>query len=156
MRYSRIWSGHARAACIVPPTERRLNFFDSSILPNLPLPVVGLWKQPLNKSEHSFRPELHPQYVLLGPWVESKARQEVEQEDFELHHPLGECRGNCAKITNDAGNCQRLSQNSMFLLRSGCRESPAARIQDPLRPLARRRQSPDHPLRRRLRLAQDE
>ena len=30
-----------------------------------------------------------PQYVLLGPWVESKARQEVEQEDFELHHPLG-------------------------------------------------------------------
>ena len=45
-------------------------------------------------SKHNFesssnRYELHPQYVLLGPWVESKARQEVEQEDFELHHPLG-------------------------------------------------------------------
>jgi len=34
--------------------------------------------------------ELGDQYVLLGPWVESKARQEVEQEDFELHHPLGQ------------------------------------------------------------------
>ena len=34
--------------------------------------------------------ELGDQYVLLGPYVESKARQEVEEEDFPFHHPLGQ------------------------------------------------------------------
>ena len=29
------------------------------------------------------------QYVCLGPYVEMKARAEVEEEDFPLHHPLG-------------------------------------------------------------------
>ncbi len=34
--------------------------------------------------------ELGDQYVLLGPWVEWKAKQEVEEEDFPYHHPLGQ------------------------------------------------------------------
>ena len=34
--------------------------------------------------------ELGDQYVLLGPYFESKARQEVEEEDFPFHHPLGQ------------------------------------------------------------------
>ncbi len=34
--------------------------------------------------------ELGDQYVLLGPYVEMKAKQEVEEEDFPYHHPLGQ------------------------------------------------------------------
>lgn len=34
--------------------------------------------------------ELGDQYVLLGPYVEQKARQEIEEEDFPFHHPLGQ------------------------------------------------------------------
>ena len=34
--------------------------------------------------------ELGDQYVLLGPYYEMKARQEVEEEDFPFHHPLGQ------------------------------------------------------------------
>lgn len=34
--------------------------------------------------------ELGDQYVLLGPYFESKARTEVEEEDFPFHHPLGQ------------------------------------------------------------------
>ena len=30
------------------------------------------------------------QYVCLGPYVESKARAEIEEEDFPPHHPLGQ------------------------------------------------------------------
>ena len=41
-------------------------------------------------------------------------------------------------------------------IRSGRRTAAAARVPDPLRPLARRRQPPDRPLRRRLGRAQDE
>jgi hypothetical protein len=37
--------------------------------------------------------ELGDQYVLLGPYFEQKARQEVEEEDFPFHHPLGQVRG---------------------------------------------------------------
>ena len=29
------------------------------------------------------------QYVCIGPYVEMKARAEVEEEDFPPHHPLG-------------------------------------------------------------------
>ena len=29
------------------------------------------------------------QYICVGPYVEMKARAEVEEEDFPLHHPLG-------------------------------------------------------------------
>ena len=34
--------------------------------------------------------ELGDQYVLLGPYFEMKARQEIEEEDFPFHHPLGQ------------------------------------------------------------------
>uniref|UniRef100_A0A3S6C4S9 Glycogen [starch] synthase n=1 Tax=Tigriopus japonicus TaxID=158387 RepID=A0A3S6C4S9_TIGJA len=34
--------------------------------------------------------ELGDQYVLLGPYFEFKAKQEVEEEDFPYHHPLGQ------------------------------------------------------------------
>ena len=34
--------------------------------------------------------ELGDQYILLGPYVEMKARQEIEEEDFPFHHPLGQ------------------------------------------------------------------
>ena len=34
--------------------------------------------------------ELGDQYILLGPYVEFKAKQEVEEEDFPYHHPLGQ------------------------------------------------------------------
>ncbi len=34
--------------------------------------------------------ELGDQYILLGPYVEMKAKQEVEEEDFPFHHPLGQ------------------------------------------------------------------
>ena len=34
--------------------------------------------------------ELGDQYVLLGPYVEMKAKQEVEEDDFPYHHPLGQ------------------------------------------------------------------
>jgi hypothetical protein len=34
--------------------------------------------------------ELGDQYVLLGPYIEQKAKQEVEEEDFPFHHPLGQ------------------------------------------------------------------
>ena len=30
------------------------------------------------------------QYVCVGPYVEMKARAEIEEEDFPPHHPLGE------------------------------------------------------------------
>ena len=30
------------------------------------------------------------QYVCIGPYVEMKARAEIEEEDFPPHHPLGE------------------------------------------------------------------
>ena len=36
--------------------------------------------------------ELGDQYILLGPYVEQKARQEVEEEDFPFHHPLGQVK----------------------------------------------------------------
>ena len=29
------------------------------------------------------------QYVCIGPYVEMKARAEIEEEDFPPHHPLG-------------------------------------------------------------------
>lgn len=29
-------------------------------------------------------------YPLLGPYFEMKAKQEVEEEDFPFHHPLGQ------------------------------------------------------------------
>ena len=31
------------------------------------------------------------QYICIGPYVEMKARAEVEEEDFPPHHPLGKC-----------------------------------------------------------------
>ena len=34
--------------------------------------------------------ELGDQYILLGPYFEQKARQEIEEEDFPFHHPLGQ------------------------------------------------------------------
>jgi len=34
--------------------------------------------------------ELGDQYVLLGPYIEQKAKQEIEEEDFPFHHPLGQ------------------------------------------------------------------
>jgi hypothetical protein len=34
--------------------------------------------------------ELGDQYIVLGPYMESKARQEIEEEDFPFHHPLGQ------------------------------------------------------------------
>ena len=34
--------------------------------------------------------ELGDQYVLLGPYVELKAKQEIEEDDFPYHHPLGQ------------------------------------------------------------------
>ena len=33
--------------------------------------------------------EMGDQYVCIGPYVEMKARAEVEEEDFPPHHPLG-------------------------------------------------------------------
>ncbi len=39
--------------------------------------------------------ELGEQYVLLGPYVEAKAKQEVEEEDFPYHHPLGQAVERC-------------------------------------------------------------
>ena len=44
----------------------------------------------------------------------------------------------------------------LFILRSGGGAASAAWLPDPLRAVARRRQPADHPLRRRLRRAQDE
>ncbi|XP_040571396.1 glycogen [starch] synthase [Lepeophtheirus salmonis] len=34
--------------------------------------------------------ELGDQYALLGPYIEHKAKQEIEEQEFELHHPLGQ------------------------------------------------------------------
>ena len=34
--------------------------------------------------------EMGDQYVCLGPYLESKARAEIEEEDFPPHHPLGQ------------------------------------------------------------------
>lgn len=34
--------------------------------------------------------ELGDQYVLIGPYIESKAKHEVEEEDFPPFHPLGQ------------------------------------------------------------------
>ena len=34
--------------------------------------------------------ELGDQYVLLGPYKEFHARQEIEEEDFPQYHPLGQ------------------------------------------------------------------
>eukprot|EP00096_Caligus_rogercresseyi_P011872 TRINITY_DN4821_c0_g1_i1.p1 TRINITY_DN4821_c0_g1~~TRINITY_DN4821_c0_g1_i1.p1 ORF type:complete len:697 (-),score=200.93 TRINITY_DN4821_c0_g1_i1:731-2821(-) len=34
--------------------------------------------------------ELGDQYALLGPYFEDKAKTEIEEQEFELHHPLGQ------------------------------------------------------------------
>ena len=34
--------------------------------------------------------ELGDQYILLGPYQEFHARQEIEEEDFPQYHPLGQ------------------------------------------------------------------
>lgn len=50
--------------------------------------VGGIYTVIRSKTSASVN-EMGDQYVCIGPYVEMKARAEVEEEDFPPHHPLG-------------------------------------------------------------------
>ena len=54
----------------------------------LVLLVGGIYTVIRSKTSVSVK-EMGDQYICVGPYVEMKARAEVEEEDFPLHHPLG-------------------------------------------------------------------
>jgi len=51
--------------------------------------VGGIYTVIRSKTSASVN-EMGDQYVCIGPYVEMKARAEVEEEDFPPHHPLGQ------------------------------------------------------------------
>lgn len=51
--------------------------------------VGGIYTVIRSKTAVSVK-EMGDQYICMGPYVEMKARAEVEEEDFPLHHPLGQ------------------------------------------------------------------
>lgn len=57
--------------------------------------------------------ELGDQYILMGPYVEFKAKQEVEEEDFPYHHPLGQA----VEKARQKGYKVRASENVIMQLR---------------------------------------
>jgi len=51
--------------------------------------VGGIYTVIRSKTSASVN-EMGDQYVCIGPYVEMKARAEIEEEDFPPHHPLGQ------------------------------------------------------------------
>ena len=50
--------------------------------------VGGIYTVIRSKTSASVN-EMGEQYICIGPYMEMKARAEVEEEDFPPHHPLG-------------------------------------------------------------------
>ena len=50
--------------------------------------VGGIYTVIRSKTSASVN-EMGDQYICIGPYMEMKARAEVEEEDFPPHHPLG-------------------------------------------------------------------
>ena len=77
------------------------------------------------------------QYVCIGPYVEMKARAEIEEEDFPPHHPLGKTNFHfhCIKyyVKFILMACTKLFYHiDIILFRSGCHSKPAKRLSSSL------------------------
>ena len=60
-----------------------------NIFVKFPLHLVGGIYTVIRSKTSASVNEMGDQYVCIGPYVEMKARAEIEEEDFPPHHPLG-------------------------------------------------------------------
>ena len=75
------------------------------------------------------------QYVCIGPYVEMKARAEIEEEDFPPHHPLGEINLHFHSFKYNVKFCvkrNRFYYMNIVLFRSGCHSSSTKRLSSTL------------------------